>query len=81
MKMNNLDAHIGEAKLPFSREKVLLIVSKNKLVHKKCCDIDLLYMGVARFGLWAPDITFFHNVVSEGIRRDKRRGENLTLRL
>ena len=41
--MNNLDAHIGEAKLPFSREKVLLIVSKNELVHKKCCDIDLLW--------------------------------------
>ena len=40
--MNNLDAHIGEAKLPFSREKVLLNVSKNKLVHKKFFDIDLV---------------------------------------
>ena len=45
-----LEAHLGKAMLPFSPEKVLQNVSKNKLVNKKCCDIDLV---------WASDITIF----------------------
>ena len=45
------------------------------------CSMFRVLSTPARSSLWASDNTFFRTVVSEGIRRDKRRGENLILRL